>query len=54
VLGLAKFYLGLAENSKLENILMPSGSKLPTAFQVNGFLGQRLRRFNGFVFGSWC
>jgi hypothetical protein len=49
VLGLAKFYLGLARNSKLENILMLSVSKLP--FQrilgANGFLGQRLRRFNG-------
>jgi hypothetical protein len=43
----SKFYLGLAQNSKLQNVLMLSDSKLPTAFQVNGFSGQRLRRFNG-------
>ena len=39
MLGLAKFYLGLARNSKLENILMLSKSKLP--FQ-RIFWGQRL------------
>ena len=41
MLGLAKFYLGLARNSKLENILMLSVSKLP--FQ-RIFWGQRLFR----------
>ena len=41
MLGLAKFYLGLARNSKLENILLLSDSKLP--FQ-RLFLGQRLFR----------
>ena len=41
VLGLAKFYLGLARNSKLQNILMLSDSKLP--FQ-RIFWGQRLFR----------